>query len=189
METTSARVASINAAHDGFAMRAPMDLPVRAADVRIGDWLLQPTLNRVTRGAVCVRMRRQLVDILLCLASRPGEVFGRDDLLAAVWDGRWVAPSGVSRCVAELRRVLGDDVRQPRVIETIHKRGYRLIASVQPVHISNRPPLPSLATVRVTATSCPGAHESDGARHSLWRWLGRVVRSVASSVPHPLAQR
>jgi len=189
MEKTSARVVNINAAHETFAMRAPAGPAARAADVRIGGWLLQPTLNRVTRGDVCIRVRPQLMDILVCLASRPGEVFGRDDLVAAVWDGRWIAPSGVSRCIAELRSVFGDDMRQPRVIETIRKRGYRLIAPVESVSISDSALFPSSPAVLVTATSRRGALELDAARHSLWQWLGRVTRSLASRLPQSLAQR
>jgi DNA-binding winged helix-turn-helix (wHTH) protein len=71
------------------------------------------------------------MDLLVCLASRPGQVFRKDELLAEVWEGRWVADSGLSRCIAELRAAIGDDAQQPRVIQTIIKRGYRLIAPVE----------------------------------------------------------
>ena len=103
------------------------------ADLRIDGWLVQPMLNLLTRGDVRVRVRAQLMDLLVCLARRPGKVFQRDEIVAEVWDGRWIAESALSRCVAELRAALRDDARQPRVIETITKRGYRIIAPVEQV--------------------------------------------------------
>ncbi len=101
-----------------------------AADLRIDGWLVQPSLDLLTRGDVKVRLRAQLMDLLVCLASHPGKVFRKEELVAEVWEGRWIAESALSRCVAELRAALDDDARQPRIIETITKRGYRLIAPV-----------------------------------------------------------
>jgi len=102
----------------------------QATDLVIDGWLVQPMLNLLTRDGVSVRLRAQLMDLLVCLASRPGRVFRKDELLAEVWEGRWIADSGLSRCIAELRAAIGDDAQQPRVIQTIIKRGYRLIAPV-----------------------------------------------------------
>ena len=101
--------------------------------MRIGPWLVQPSLNLLTRDEASVRVRAQLMDLLLCLASRPGKVFGKEEIVADVWEGRWVAESALSRCVAELRAAIGDEAQQPRVIQTINKRGYRLIAPVEVV--------------------------------------------------------
>ena len=75
-------------------------------DLRIDGWLVQPMLNLLTRGDVRVRVRAQLMDLLVCLASRPGKVFQRNEIVAEVWDGRWIAESALSRCVAELRAAL-----------------------------------------------------------------------------------
>jgi DNA-binding winged helix-turn-helix (wHTH) protein len=102
-------------------------------DYVVDGWLVQPTLNRLARDTRAIRIRPQLMDVLTCLAQRPGAVVSKDELLATVWSDRFVAESGIARCVAELRQLLADDARQPRVIETIPKRGYRLIAPVRPV--------------------------------------------------------
>jgi DNA-binding winged helix-turn-helix (wHTH) protein len=127
-------------AHDFASFREPA-LPVSrvtpairrercAMDLRIGPWLVEPSLNLLTCGEASVRVRAQLMDLLLCLASRPGKVFAKEEIVADVWEGRWIADSALSRCVAELRAAIGDDAQQPRVIQTIIKRGYRLIAPV-----------------------------------------------------------
>jgi len=111
--------------------RRPVLIPMQ--DFRVDGWLVQPTCNRLVKGATAIRVRPQLIDVLACLAMQPGKVMSKNQLLAVVWSDRHVEASGVTRCVAELRQALADDARQPRVIETIPKRGYRLIAPVEPV--------------------------------------------------------
>ena len=70
--------------------------------------------------------------LLLCLAEHAGEVVSIDDLLNQVWSDVVVAPDSVYQAVASLRRVLGDDPKQPSYIETIPRLGYRLVAQVSP---------------------------------------------------------
>lgn len=99
---------------------------------RIDGWLVEPSLNRLARGGMVVRLRPQLLDILAYLAAKPGQVVSKDALLSAIWNDRFVAETAIGRCICELRRALEDDPRAPRIIETVAKRGYRLVASVQP---------------------------------------------------------
>ncbi len=70
--------------------------------------------------------------LLLCLAERAGEVVSIDDLLNQVWSDVAVAPDSVYQAVASLRRVLGDDPKQPTYIETVPRLGYRMVAKVSP---------------------------------------------------------
>ncbi|MCX6551105.1 MAG: transcriptional regulator [Acidobacteria bacterium] len=105
-----------------------------ATEFVVGDWLIQPGLNRVSRHGSSARVRPQLMDLLVCLARHAGRTVSRDALLTEVWPGQsFIADSGVARCVAELRQALGDRAGAPTLIQTIPKRGYRLIAPVQAV--------------------------------------------------------
>jgi len=70
--------------------------------------------------------------LLLCLAEHPAEVVSIDDLLDQVWSDVTVAPDSVYQAVASLRRLLGDDPRQPAYIETVPRLGYRMVATVSP---------------------------------------------------------
>jgi TolB-like protein/DNA-binding winged helix-turn-helix (wHTH) protein len=70
--------------------------------------------------------------LLLCLAEHSGEVLSIEDLLRHVWSGVNVAPDSVYQAVTSLRRVLGDDPKQPAYIETVPRLGYRMIATVSP---------------------------------------------------------
>ncbi len=70
--------------------------------------------------------------LLMCLAERAGEVVSIDDLLNAVWSGVIVSQDSVYQSVASLRRLLGDDAKQPTYIATVPRLGYRLVAPVSP---------------------------------------------------------
>jgi len=70
--------------------------------------------------------------LLLCLAERAGQVVSSDDLLNQVWPGVFVNQDSVYQAVASLRRLLGDDPRQPTYIETLPRLGYRMVAPVSP---------------------------------------------------------
>ena len=68
--------------------------------------------------------------LLLCLAEHAGQVISIDDLLTKVWSGVSVSPDSVYQAVASLRRLLGDDPRQPTYIATVPRLGYRMVATV-----------------------------------------------------------
>ena len=70
--------------------------------------------------------------LLLCLAEHPGEVVSIEDLLNQVWSDVTVSPDSVYQAVASLRRLLGDDPRQPTYITTVPRLGYRMVATVSP---------------------------------------------------------
>src|SRR6185503_2947346 len=71
------------------------------------------------------------MEVLMVLAGRAGAAVGRDELLSAVWPGVIVGDEALTQSIIKLRRALGDDPRSPSYIETISKRGYRLIAPVR----------------------------------------------------------
>jgi DNA-binding winged helix-turn-helix (wHTH) protein len=70
------------------------------------------------------------MDVLVELAAHAGRVVAKEHLIHTLWSREFLAESVLTRAVAELRRLLEDDARAPRYIETIPKRGYRLIAAV-----------------------------------------------------------
>jgi DNA-binding winged helix-turn-helix (wHTH) protein/tetratricopeptide (TPR) repeat protein len=107
---------------------------------RIGEYLVEPRQNRLVRGDTEVRLESRVMDVLVCLAERAGEVVSRETLNAQVWGNVVVTDQAVTNCISELRRHLGDGPTN-RVIETIPKRGYRLTATVQPAGVATTPKL------------------------------------------------
>ena len=100
------------------------------AQFRVGEWLVAPSLNRVSRNGATVQLELKAMDVLLGLAERPGELVTKHELVDAVWQTEFVSDNTLTRRIAELREAFGDDARHPSYIETIPKRGYRLIAEV-----------------------------------------------------------
>lgn len=80
------------------------------------------------------------MDLLVFLAATAGRVVSKDELIDAVWNGRFISETTLTRAVADLRRALGDNQRSPEYIETIPKRGYRLIAAVSANGDGHQPP-------------------------------------------------
>lgn len=109
------------------------------AAFNLGDWTVQPAACSIGRAGNERHLRPMLMDMLVLLAEHAGEVVSKDEIVARVRDNRLVSESALSRDVAVLRRLLGDDARHPRYIETISKRGFRLVARVAAVEPRSPP--------------------------------------------------
>ncbi len=97
----------------------------------IGDWLVEPSLQRISKNKVTKKLEPQLMAVLQQLAARPGEVVTKDDLKETVWADVIVTENVLTRAISSLRKALEDDRFNPKYIETISKTGYRLIAPVK----------------------------------------------------------
>lgn len=100
--------------------------------LRVGDWCVRPGSGQISRGGETIRLEARTMRLLVCLAERPGEIVSIDELLDRVWSGVTVAPDSVYQAVASLRRILGDDSKQPTYIVTAPRLGYQLVAPVGP---------------------------------------------------------
>lgn len=99
----------------------------------VGDWLVEPELDRISRNGEQKSLRPQVMELLVYLADRPSQVVSADELLDNLWDSRIVTSGSVYNCVSELRDALTDGGRLDSPIQTIPKKGYRLVAAVAPV--------------------------------------------------------
>ncbi len=95
----------------------------------VGKWLVKPDRNTVVRGSVERRLEPRVMDLLVYFAANPGRVLGRDQIISNVWPHSYVTDSALQTAVSALRKALDDDPRHPHILETIPKRGYRLVAA------------------------------------------------------------
>jgi adenylate cyclase len=100
------------------------------ADFHVGEWLIEPNLSAISRNRATVHLQPKVMGVLVCLAQHAGEPVSKERLLEAVWPDAFVTDDVLKHCIAELRRVFGDDAQDPAIIQTIPKRGYRLVAQV-----------------------------------------------------------
>jgi TolB-like protein/DNA-binding winged helix-turn-helix (wHTH) protein/thioredoxin-like negative regulator of GroEL len=103
-------------------------------DFRVGPWLVKPSLNSISRNGTTVHLEPKVMEVLVCLAEHPGEPLSKEKLLQSVWADTFVSDDVLIRSISELRRVFEDDAHESRFIQTIPKRGYRLVAPVVPVN-------------------------------------------------------
>lgn len=159
---------------------------MNAERIRIGAWVLDVSLNRLKRDEESVTLEPLATEVLAYLSANPGKVVSADELIEEVWSRKYVGDAPVYRVVAELRRALKDDARQPLYIETIRKRGYRLVADVEVVagdrddapHDGGQPQVRAdkAANETVIEESAAQAHTRSGTR------LGAIILVVVAAV-------
>jgi DNA-binding winged helix-turn-helix (wHTH) protein/tetratricopeptide (TPR) repeat protein len=97
---------------------------------RIGEWIVFPKENALVNDSARVAIEPRAMETLEFLAYHAGTVVSPERLLVECWADANLGDNPVHKAVAQLRKALGDSAVAPRYIETIRKRGYRLIAPV-----------------------------------------------------------
>jgi len=152
----------------------PASSPRWRSAFRVGDWIAHPECCRIARAAEERHVPPLIIDLLRLLAQNAGQVVGKEQILDELWEGRFVSESALTRAVAELRGLLGDKAHPPRYIETIPKRGYRLVAFVEPPRQIG---LPSLAVLPFDNLTRDHSEEyfADGVTDAIITELGKMA--------------
>ena len=100
------------------------------SSISIDGWTIDASSYRIARNGVEKKLQPRSMDLLLYLAEHPDQVVSREEIEENVWQGRVVGYDSVSSSIAKIRKAFGDTSKNPRVIETIPKAGYKLIAPV-----------------------------------------------------------
>jgi DNA-binding winged helix-turn-helix (wHTH) protein/TolB-like protein/Flp pilus assembly protein TadD len=119
--------------------------PKRVPDLgrfQLDGWSVHQAEGTLRSEGRVVRLEPRVMDVLVYLAAAPGTVVPKEELLEAVWSGAFIEEGALAQAIHSLRKALGDDARQPLFIQTIPKRGYRLIAPVVPEESDLEPALP-----------------------------------------------
>jgi pimeloyl-ACP methyl ester carboxylesterase len=85
------------------------------------------------RNGVAVKVEPQVFDVLVHLLRNADRVVSKEELLDTIWGDRFVSESALTSRVKAARRAIGDDGQAQRCIRTIHGRGYRFVAPVDPI--------------------------------------------------------
>ncbi len=120
-----------------------------ASGFQVGDWLVEPDLNRISNRDRTSPIEPKVLEVLAFLASQPGNVLSKETIIRTVWPDTHVSDDVLTYSISEIRRAFGDDARNPHIIQTIPRKGYRLIA---PVH-HQTPPSRSQPSIAVLAFS------------------------------------
>lgn len=157
----------------------------------IANWTVYPESNFVVSAGRRARLEPRVMDLLVYLAERQGEVLNRNQIFRDVWHDAEVGEGALLTAVSTLRQALGDDPRRPRIIQTIPKRGYRLIAPT-----SARTAALAVLPFRDVSMQANESYLAEGISELLMSDLGRTPKlrviswpSVASFRESPLPLR
>jgi DNA-binding winged helix-turn-helix (wHTH) protein/Tol biopolymer transport system component len=154
-----------------------------------GPFTIETTERRLLRGGRPVPLTPKQFDTLLALVQRPGEIVTSDELLAKVWPGIFVEEGNVKVTLWALRKALGDDLQNGnRIIETVPRRGYCLVAAVTErseetpeAIVPTVPPEPAAAT-GILPERLPSLPPAVTARRRLWPYAAILAFLLAATV-------
>ncbi|SUB70052.1 Transcriptional activator CadC [Pluralibacter gergoviae] len=152
--------------------------------VLIGEWLVTPSINQISRQGRQLTLEPRLIDLLVYFAHHPDEVLSRDELIDHVWTRNVVTNHVVTQSISELRKSLKDaDENSPEYIITVPKRGYKLTAPVVWCTEGDEPQLqpvsPAPAAAEPTAVAAaapdvcapaPATKKTVRRRTAFWVW-------------------
>ncbi len=101
-------------------------------DFNLGEAVVRPRGRTIEVGGESRQVDHKAMQVLACLARRPGAAVSKQEIFDAVWAQSFVSDEVLTVAVSRLRRALGDQARSPRFIETVPQVGYRLIAPLTP---------------------------------------------------------
>ena len=137
-------------------------------------WVLRTDSGELTRDGTVVRLQDQSLQVLLALLDRPGVMVAREQLITRLWPKGVVDyEAGLNTVVRKLRAALGDDPVEPRYIETIPRRGYRFIGTIEVPEAPTRATGPDFPAPEVGPAPIPPAASASEPRRS----VRRIVRS------------
>lgn len=131
-----------------------MSRPSRALDpvqIRFAEFELDAANASLLRHGKAVALAPTPFNLLCALARQPGALLTKDALLDAVWGHQFVTESVLKTAISDLRTALGDSPREPRIIETVSRRGYRFIAKT----VAVTPDAPGAADGEPQASASP----------------------------------
>jgi DNA-binding winged helix-turn-helix (wHTH) protein/predicted ATPase len=99
----------------------------------LGPFRLNVETGELLHAGQITKLTLKTTQVLLTLARHTGELVSKQELFGTVWKGRVVSDAALTSCIQELRDALQDEARQPRYIETLYRRGYRLLVPLVPV--------------------------------------------------------
>lgn len=134
--------------------------------------LVEPSILRITGTAGDdTRLESKVMQVLVYLVEHAGQVVSRRELEEQIWSGRIVTEDAVTNSILKLRRAFEDNARQPRVIETIPKTGYRLIAKVSQTFEADE-------AIRVASISSTPRQKQDWKLRAAWAVGAFLVLSL-----------
>jgi DNA-binding winged helix-turn-helix (wHTH) protein len=160
---------------------------------RFGVFEADSATGELRKRGIRVRLHAQPFQVLLLLLDRPGELLTREEISRELWpDGTFVDyEHGVNSAVNRLREALGDSAGNPRFVETLARRGYRFVATVERIDENAPPPTPTGEVQAAVAGLAPSSKPAESQEETDVRLPYRVLASPHElpNIPPPISRR
>ena len=127
-----------------------MGVHVNSSVLQFGEFVLDVRNHRLLRSGSELKLERIPMELLILLASRPGELVRREEIVQELWGDEINVDTenAINTAVRKIRQVLDDDSSSPRFVQTISKRGYRFLAEPTRAALPPQSPASTAQTVR-----------------------------------------
>ena len=156
------------------------------------DWCLDTQTYRLSRGGEPVSLEPKVFNLLVWLVEHRDRVVLKQELLDSLWPGEHVGDAVLPRCVAAVRKVLGDSRALQAVIQTVHGRGYRFVAETKEVQVPGGAATDRDSTLQTSQAATPAsnlANASQFVQEVPEPFVGRdrVIDSLRSTLEDAIA--
>ena len=155
--------------------------------LEFGPFRLEPAERRLSKGGEPVHVTPKALELLVALASRPGRLVTKDELVAEVWPDTFVEEGNLAVNMTRLRQVLNDETGQTYV-ETVPKRGYRFVAAVREIAAQEPAPAPPPGETRPASpapehvTRSPSSLAATTGTRTKYMWFATAAVAVIAVV-------
>ncbi|HHL32189.1 MAG TPA: transcriptional regulator, partial [Oceanospirillales bacterium] len=104
----------------------------------LGNWLVTPQKNQLQNSGMVKTIQPKLMEVLTFLCQHQNKIISSDDLIVQCWPRQYISDNPIHKCIAQLRKALGDSSKNPKYISTIPKKGYAIIAKVSKIQDQNK---------------------------------------------------
>ena len=109
-----------------------------AGRLRFGVFEIDLRAGELTKRGLRIRLQEQPFQVLALLLEKPGELVTREELCEKLWSRAVVDfDHGLNKAINKIREALGDSAENPRFVETVARRGYRFLAEVAPIELTD----------------------------------------------------
>jgi DNA-binding winged helix-turn-helix (wHTH) protein/Tfp pilus assembly protein PilF len=138
----------------------------KATQLQVGKWTVIPLENCVVQGDQKTVIIPKVMDLLLYFSNHVDQVLSIQQLSDAIWPNEFVGDNAIYNLIGQLRKALGDNVSKPVYIETLSKKGYRLIAEVTEV---------AQASFADTSINLPNKSDTLSLKTNITKWIVMTI--------------
>ena len=144
----------------------------------LGSWLVYPAKNQLQSDKANKTIQPKLMEVLTYLCSKQGKIINSDELINQCWPNQYISDNPIHKCIAQLRKALGDSSKNPKYIATIPKRGYSIVANVSKIENESS----SLEPFWLHRSPFRGLKQYTSEQQEIFFGRSKVIKDILNSI-------